>query len=195
MTNANKNVILHALLEGIITDLYPKTVAGNVYVDATTTIDTKLNEIAGQFEEYITEEDANQAIKTAVNALKSELMGGDVADAYDTFKEIANYITENETAYNKLNQLVNAKLDKTEFETFQNSVEKLGTLAGKDEITEAELGATLKAKLHTHENLEVLNGITTEKVSGWDGKSKVYYAAEQPGTLGENDLWVEVPAE
>ena len=195
MPNPSKNVILHTLLEGILNDLYPKTVAGNVYVDDTTTVDTKLTEIAGKFEQYITTENANKAITAAVDALKTELMGGDVAAAYDTFKEIADYISQDQEAYTTLNNLVKAKLDKTEFETFQNSIEKLGTLAGKDEITDEELEATLKAKIHTHENLEVLNGITSEKVTAWDGKSKIYYAAEQPETLTENDLWIEVPAE
>ena len=52
----------------------------------------------------------------------------------------------------------------------------LGTLAYKSEVAEADLNADLAAKInasteanHGHENKTVLDGITAEKVTAWDG--------------------------
>lgn len=51
-----------------------------------------------------------------------------------------------------------------------------GALAGKDKVAEADLEDTLKAKVnaaaegnHSHSNKDVLDGVTAEKVSAWDG--------------------------
>ena len=57
--------------------------------------------------------------------------------------------------------------------------------------TEADL-ADAVAKKHAHANMDVLNGITADVVAGWNGKSKIYYSAEEPATLAEGDLWVQI---
>lgn len=48
MANVAKNAILRAKLEGVLTDIMVKTVVGNVYVDETTTLETKLATLAAQ---------------------------------------------------------------------------------------------------------------------------------------------------
>ncbi len=55
--------------------------------------------------------------------------------------------------------------------------------------TEADL-ADAVAKKHNHENKAVLDGITEAVVTAWNGKSKIYYSAEEPADLAEGDLWV-----
>lgn len=46
------------------------------------------------------------------------------------------------------------------------------------------------AKKHSHDNKDVLDGITAETVSGWNGKGNIYYSASEPEGLTGNDLWV-----
>lgn len=74
-----------------------------------------------------------------------------------------------------------------------------GALATKDKVAEADLDATLKSKIdsaaqgnHSHANKAVLDGITSAKVSAWDGKPDVYIQSSQPTALKENDIWVQI---
>lgn len=48
----------------------------------------------------------------------------------------------------------------------------------------------VEGKAHEHANMSILEGITADVVAGWNGKGKVYYSAEEPAGLTENDLWV-----
>ena len=48
------------------------------------------------------------------------------------------------------------------------------------------------SKVHQHENMNVLNEITEDDVSAWNGKSKIYFSEAQPAQLKVNDLWFEV---
>lgn len=61
MANVAKNAILRAKLEGVLTDIMVKTVVGNVYVDETKTLETRLGELAEQADVA--------ALQEAVNAL------------------------------------------------------------------------------------------------------------------------------
>lgn len=48
------------------------------------------------------------------------------------------------------------------------------------------------AKKHGHDNKTVLDDITSDKVSAWNGKGKFYASAAQPTGLTANDLWAEL---
>lgn len=61
MANVAKNAILRAKLAGVLTDLMPKTITDNVYVDATTTLTTYLGTLAKQAD--------LTTLQNAVNAL------------------------------------------------------------------------------------------------------------------------------
>ena len=57
-----------------------------------------------------------------------------------------------------------------------NVVVPTGALASKDKVAEADLADDLKAKVnasaegnHSHSNKDVLDGVTAEKVTAWDG--------------------------
>ena len=50
----------------------------------------------------------------------------------------------------------------------------------------------LEADTHTHSNKTVLDGITTAKVTTWDGKANIYYSATEPASLTDGDLWVQL---
>lgn len=50
----------------------------------------------------------------------------------------------------------------------------------------------LEANTHTHSNKTVLDGITTAKVTAWDGKANIYYSSTEPASLTDGDLWVQI---
>ena len=52
--------------------------------------------------------------------------------------------------------------------------------------------AAVEGKAHEHANKTVLDGITADKVSSWDGKARVIYSASEPADLTDKDLWVQL---
>lgn len=73
-----------------------------------------------------------------------------------------------------------------------------GALASKDQVSETDLDSALAEKVnaasegnHSHANKDVLDGITSEDVTNWDNKSRIFVAAEQPAELKAGDLWIQ----
>lgn len=197
MANIAKNAILRAKINGALTDLLVKTNANNVYVDETTTLATKLADILSQISGKATPGD----ITTAIDNLRSELMGEGVPEAYDTFKELADYIASHKDVSDTLTAAIGDKADKSVVDAIKATVDALGALATKSTVGESDLDAALKEKVnaaaegnHSHSNKAVLDGITAEKVTAWDAKGEgtVYYSATEPASLGEHDLWVQL---
>lgn len=202
-----KNAILKALIEGVITELMVKTNVSNVYVDDSTTLAAKLSEIITSLNAKATTEALNTGLSsrpttdemnTAISQAITDLVANAPA-AYDTLKEIADYIDSHEDVVTALNAAIGDKADKSTVEAIQTTVNSLGSLARKSTVSESDLDAALKEKVnaasegnHSHSNKTVLDGITSEKVSAWNGKSKIYVAAAQPSGLTENDLWAQI---
>lgn len=194
MANVAKKAILTALVEGTLTDLMMKTTGEMVYLDETTTVAAKIAEMVAAINERAKSTDVTAEITAAIDGL----IGGAPA-TYDTLKEIADYIAAHQDVVSTLNAAIGNKADKAAFEAVQATVAALGALSKKDKVAEVDLDAALLAKVnassaanHSHANKAVLDGITTEKVAAWDGKSKVYYAETQPAGLAEGDLWVRL---
>lgn len=69
------------------------------------------------------------------------------------------------------------KLTLTKGETFVKA-DDVGAMAGKDNVAETDLDNALKAKInaategnHSHDNKDILDGITAEKIAEWDAVS------------------------
>lgn len=219
MANTAKKAILRAKLEGVLVDIMVKTTAENVYVDDTTTLAAKLAEILTTLGNKV----ENSDITSAIEALRQEMLGDVPVEAYNTFTELAQYIEEHQDAADALTEAIGKKADQTTVNGIVETLNGLGALATKDQVSENDLEASLKEKVnaasegnhshlnkelldtydqtnadiknavdkaHEHENAEVLDGITADKVSAWDGKSNIYYSATEPAGLTENDLWV-----
>ena len=193
------NAILKALIEGVLTDLMVKTTGEMVYLDDSTTVAAKIADMVTAINARAKTTDMNTAISTAVSNLKNELMGEGVPEAYDTFKELADYIASHQEAADALTAAVGNKADKTTVQTLQATINALGSLAKKSTVSETDLDTALKAKVnaaaegnHSHDNKSVLDGITTEKVAAWDGKSRIYASKTQPTNLAAGDLWFEL---
>lgn len=244
MANTEKKAVVRALVEGVLTDLLVKTSAEQVMYDASTTLAAKLAEIIADLSEKadasaLTGYATTSAMTTAISEAISGLIDG-APETYDTLKEIADYINNNEDAMSALNAAIGNKVDKVEgkglsaedftsalkskleaieagaqvnvIETVKvngapvEAVDKAvdiavptGALASKSTVSETDLDSALKEKVnaaaegnHSHENKAVLDGITSEKVSSWDGKSRVIVAATQPEDLAAGDLWIQV---
>lgn len=195
MSTTSKNAILKALIEGVLTELMVKTNVENVYVDGTTTLAVKLSEIITALNAKATTDSLN----TAIDSLRQEMLGDTPVEAYNTFTELAAYISTHQEAADALTAAIGNKADASTVAAIKATVDALGTLASKSVVSETDLDAALQAKVnaasegnHSHSNKTVLDGITAEKVAEWDGKGKFYAQATQPAGMTTADLWAQL---
>lgn len=208
---AVKNAILKTKIENQIVEMMTKSRITNIYMDdGATTLAAKLAEMVASINEKAKKTEVTSEISSAVSAAIDSLIDG-APGTYDTLKEIADYITTHEEVTTALNAAIGNKVDKVEgkqlstedFTTaFKAKIESLGALAAKSQVGDADLDSTLKAKIdnasaanHTHDNKDVLDGITSKKVINWDAKAKIYVQDTQPETLAEGELWIQTIAE
>lgn len=191
MANTAKTAILRAKVEGELIDLLIKTNAENIIVDENTTLTAKLAEI-------IAAAATPADITAAISALRTELMGEGVPQAYDTFQELAEYIESHQSAADALTAAVGNKADKTAVDTIQAVLDGLGALSTKDKVAESDLTDELKTKItaasnanHTHENKAALDSITADKVSSWDSKSTVFISNSIPTDMKNGDILLQ----
>ena len=194
MANTASKAILRAYINSVLTDLMVKTTGEQVYLDDTTTVAAKIAEMVTAINLRAKSADVTAEISAAINGLINGAPG-----TYDTLKEIADYIASHEDVVTSINAAIGNKADKTAFEAVKATVDALGSLASKNTVSENDLDAALKEKVnaasegnHSHSNKAVLDGITADKVSGWDSKSKVYTGACKAAGTTENDLWIQI---
>lgn len=195
MTNNYKNATLQGLIDGVLTELMVKTTGEQVYLNETTTLSSKIAEIVAAINLRAKMEDVNSAI----DALRQEMLGDVPVEAYNTFTELAAYIEAHEEVSEALTAAIGDKADASVVADIQAVIAALGALANKDTVSEADLDTELKEKLnsasegnHSHENKDVLDAITADKVATWDEKTKVYVGGEQPENLAAGDLWFKI---
>ena len=195
MANTATKAILRAYINDVLTDLMIKTTGDQVYLDATTTVAAKLAELVAaiNLRAKLTDVEAD------IDELRQEILGDVPVEAYNTFTELAVYISEHQEAADALTAAIGNKADKSTVTALQESINALGELAKKSTISESDLDEDLKAKInaassgnHSHSNQAVLDGITEENVTAWNGKSKFYAQATRPAGLTSNDLWAQI---
>ena len=156
-------------------------------------------------EDALTARPTTEAMNSAISTAISGLING-APETYDTLKEIADYIDAHQDVVDALNASIGSKADASVVATLQETVtaiktvtDSLGTLATKNSVAESDLDEALKAKVnaaaegnHSHGNKTVLDGITADLVTAWNGKSTIHYSATQPAELAEGDLWVQL---
>lgn len=192
---ASKDATLKALLNDVVTELMVKTTGDQVYLDSNTTLASKIAEMVTAINARAKTTDVN----TLVNNLRTEMLGDAPVEAYNTFTELAAYIETHQEAADALSAAIGDKADKSTVTTIQNTLNGLGSLAKKSTITESDLDSALKEKVnaasdgnHSHLNKTVLDGITSDKVTAWDGKANIYVSASQPSGLKSTDLWIDI---
>lgn len=156
----------------------------------------------------------DQTVSAYVAAAIAALNIGDYAKAAD-LTALAARVEKNE---GDIASLQNDKADKattlagygitdayTETEVDQKIADAVRNATGGESAASvlAELNAyktsnnsrveELEAKKHEHANKDVLDGITADVVTGWNGKSKIFYTPDadgEPAGMAEGDLWV-----
>lgn len=98
----SKNSILKGIVNGQVTELYPKTAANNVFAQSGTDLETLLTTIPST-------ETVNGLISDAID----DLINGAPA-TYDTLKEIADWIATHQSEYEALIAAIAGKVDKVE---------------------------------------------------------------------------------
>jgi hypothetical protein len=198
-----KNAIIKTKIENAIYELMVKSSVDNIYLtDGTTTLASKLAEMITAINEREKSADVDTKISTAIN----NLIDGAPA-TYDTLKEISDYLTSHNDEYTALVTTVGKKVDKVTGKglstndfttTYKNLLDSLGSLAKKSAVSESDLDSSLKSKVnaaaegnHNHDNKTVLDGITADEVSAWDGKPNIYVQSSQPTTMNTNDIWIQ----
>lgn len=244
-----KNAILKTKIEGVIYEIMVKTGAANVYVDDATTLSAKLAEIiadlalkatkteltdglAGKansshthaqadvtgLADALTARPTTEAMNTAISTAISGLIDG-APETYDTLKEIAEYISTNETAMDALNEAIGKKANKaTTLEGYGITDSMTATQINKaiqDALAAAtggESAADVKVALDNYKtsNDTRVKAIEDDYLKAADktalqgnidaakeianAKSKIYYSATEPAGLAEGDLWVHLQA-
>lgn len=244
-----KNAILKTKIEGVIYEIMVKTGAANVYVDDATTLSAKLAEIiadlalkatkteltdglAGKansshthaqadvtgLADALTARPTTEAMNTAISTAISGLIDG-APETYDTLKEIATYISTNETAMDALNEAIGKKANKaTTLEGYGITDSMTAAQINKaiqDALADAtggESAADVKVALDNYKssNDTRVKAIEDDYLKAADktalqgnidaakeianAKSKIYYSATEPAGLAEGDLWVHLQA-
>lgn len=196
MSDSAKNATLKALLDSVIVELMIKTTGDQVYLDENTTVAAKIAEIVTA----INARAKTTEVESMISELKQEMLGDTPVEAYNTFTELAAYISEHQEAADALTAAIGNKADKSTVTAIQETLNGLGSLATKSTVSESDLDAALKEKLnsgsssdsdHTHSNQTVLDGITADKVAEWDSKTKVVVADTQPEDM-TGVLWFDI---
>ena len=187
MANPTKNATLRAIIDGVLTDIFAKSHISNVVYSvgedgSEVMLSTKLAEIIADLGTKATSTELSDAIA----ALRTELMGEGVPEAYDTFKELADYIAAHQEVSDALTAAIGDKADKTTVEAIQTAldalqqtVDGLGALAKKDEVGEDDLSTALKEKVnaasegnHSHLNKTELDKIAEGDKAKWDAAAE-----------------------
>lgn len=98
----SKNSILKGIVNGQVTELYPKTAANNVFLNSGTDVETAMTTMP-------TTETVEGLISAAIDAL----IDGAPA-TYDTLKEISDWIATHQSEYEALIAAIAGKVDKVE---------------------------------------------------------------------------------
>lgn len=155
---ANKNVLTQMMIDGVLQNIMLQTGADNVIVDATKgeMLSTRLASIAAALAGMNSSTEVDNKISTAIN----NLING-APEAYDTLKEIADYIASDSTAMQALNKAILNKVDKVDGKGL--SANDFTTVL-KTKLEGIAAGATKVEKSTTNGNVKI-NGVETQVYS------------------------------
>ncbi len=200
-TKVEIGTILKGMVDGQAHDLMVRTKAGQVFLDSeeTVSVEAKLAELVAAVNLRAKIADVTTQLDTAISNLRTELMGEGIPEAYDTFKELADYIAAHKDVADAL-QAATTK-NETAIADLKAVVDAFGALASKDKVSETELDDALKTKIsnaadgnHSHPNKDVLDGISADNVANWNKgailTAKVYEKDEIPEGATNGSIWL-----
>ena len=200
----SKNSILKGIVNGQVTELYPKTAANNTFLQSGTDLETALTTIP-------TTETVEGLISDAIDAL----IDGAPA-TYDTLKEISDWIATHQSEYEALIAAIAGKVDKvegkglsTEDYTTAEKSKLAGIEAGANAYTLPAATTSALGGVTVGSNLAVdANGVISGNYSNattsaaglmsaadktaLNGKPDVYVQSSQPSGLKAGDIWFQI---
>lgn len=114
MSNPIRKATFRANIEDVIFDIFVRTSSDNVVIDKEGTL------LSDYLVNVVLQDDLTQAIQN----LKSDILDG-APEAYDTLKEIADYIKEHGDLTEAIREILNLKADKSEVDRIANSLQTL----------------------------------------------------------------------
>lgn len=121
----------------------------------------------------------NTALTEAINALRQEMLGDVPVEAYNTFTELAQYIEQHQEAADALTEAIGKKADQTTVDAIQQTLNGLGALATKSQVSESDLDSALAEKVnaasegnHAHLNKDLLDTYTQTEENLADAVAK-----------------------
>ena len=200
----SKNSILKGIVNGQVTELYPKTAANNVFLQSGTDVETAMTTMP-------TTETVEGLISAAIDAL----IDGAPA-TYDTLKEISEWIATHQSEYAALIAAIAGKVDKvegkglsTEDYTTAEKTKLAGIEAGANNYTLPAATTSSLGGVNVGSNLAVdANGVISGNYSNasssaaglmsaadktaLDAKPDVYVQSTQPSGLKAGDIWFQI---
>lgn len=114
MSNPIRKGTFRANINDVITDIFVKTSSDNVVVDKEGNL----------LSDYLTNLVLKDELSTALNDLKTDILDG-APEAYDTLKEISEYINTHEDVVTSIISALGNKADKEEVLAISNSLQTL----------------------------------------------------------------------
>ena len=200
----SKNSILKGIVNGQVTELYPKTAANNVFLQSGTDVETAMTTMP-------TTETVEGLISAAIDAL----IDGAPA-TYDTLKEISDWIATHQSEYAALIAAIAGKVDKvegkglsTEDYTTAEKTKLAGIEANANNYTLPAATTSALGGVKVGSNLAVdANGVLSGNYSNasssaaglmsaadktaLDAKPDVYVQSTQPSGLKAGDIWFQI---
>lgn len=218
----DENTTLAAKLTSIIADIATKAstteLTNGLAAKANTSHTHAQSDVTG-LTDALAKLASSESVTAAIDALRQEMLGDTPVEAYNTFTELAAYIAEHQEVSDALSAAIGTKADKattlagygitdayTQTQTDQKIADALAAATGGESAADVKVALdtykssndarvnALEADTHTHSNKTVLDGITATNVSAWNAKSdsNIYYASDEPSSLTDKDLWVQL---
>lgn len=120
-----------------------------------------------------------EAMNKAIADLKQEMLGDTPVEAYNTFTELAQYIESHQEAADALTEAIGKKADQTTVDGIVETLNGLGSLATKSQVSESDLDSALAEKVnaaaegnHSHANKALLDTYTQTEADLADAVAK-----------------------
>ena len=200
----SKNSILKGIVNGQVTELYPKTAANNVFLQSGTDVETAMTTMP-----------TTETVEGLISAAIDDLIDGAPA-TYDTLKEISDWIATHQSEYAALIAAIAGKVDKvegkglsTEDYTTAEKTKLAGIEAGANAYTLPAATTSALGGVKVGSNLAVdANGVISGNYSNasssaaglmsaadktaLDAKPDVYVQSTQPSGLKAGDIWFQI---
>lgn len=125
-------------------------------------------DITNALKSYSNTEAVNGLIQAAIAASEKKIFGdGELAEAFDTIKEIGDYLKDHDNVAKAINEAIAKKLDKTEAEETYQKKADMGEYAKTSEVEDMLEDYATSDDLEECVKAENIQAIPVTTVRGW----------------------------